>query len=118
MVIYIVLLWVVGICFSLPKTLSIHEYIDNNTKIVSCYSEFDDNYEKIYTIMKWIIPFVLPYILIIVFSIRLLIFIKKWSMKNKNLVSIKKKLKIQIQKKEMITKHFKKRKKALTQVTI
>lgn len=80
-IVYIVLLWILAIFFSLPKTMSIIEVNYNET--IECESTFEPEYDQIYTIAKWIIAFVMPYLIIIFFSILLLIFLKKWSNKSK-----------------------------------
>jgi hypothetical protein len=75
--------------FSLPKALSIVEktYKSNNgtETIVQCESTFDQSYEVVYTISKWIVAFLLPYGLIIFFSCSLLRFLTKWSNRSKRL---------------------------------
>lgn len=87
--IYIVVLWVSAVGFSLPKALSIVEktYKSNNgtETIVQCESTFDQSYEVVYTISKWIVAFLLPYGLIIFFSCCLLRFLTKWSNRSKRL---------------------------------
>ena len=81
--IYIIILWVFSIGFSMPKTLSIIEIFNNETQTYMCSSLFDQSHEEIYTIAKWIIAFALPYSIIILFSGLLLKFLKEWSARAK-----------------------------------
>lgn len=80
--IYIILLWLLAIGFSLPKTLSIVEILDKDNK-TACESTFDQTHDEIYTILKWILAFLLPYVIIIFFSCCLLRFLKEWSNRSK-----------------------------------
>ncbi len=85
--IYILVLWFLAICYTLPKAFSIKEEVYQEN-IIMCGSSMSDFYDKINTILKWIISFVFPYTVIIVNSILLLKFLKEWSQKSNNLTKI------------------------------
>lgn len=72
----------------MSKALSIVErevkYNNNETMIV-CDSTYTERAEVIYTILKWILAFLLPYSVIIFFSCCLLKFLKEWSNRTKHL---------------------------------
>ncbi len=78
-IVYIVILWVCAVSFALTKTLSIEQVYHAEADHYACGSTFNDKQEQIYTILKWIIAFVFPYTIIIVFSCMLLRFLKEWS---------------------------------------
>ncbi len=78
-VIYIIILWVCAVSFALAKTLSIEQVYHAEADHYACGSTFNDRHEQIYTILKWIIAFVFPYSVIIVFSCMLLKFLAEWS---------------------------------------
>lgn len=82
-IIYIIVLWTLAIGFSMPKTLSIVQIYQNDTGTFACGSLLPQSHEQVFTIAKWIIAFALPYVIIIVFSILLLKFLKEWSAKSK-----------------------------------
>jgi len=85
-IVYIVLLWISAICFTLAKTLSIRISSDPSEMLINgCMSSFDETDEKIFTILKLLIAFALPYTLIIIFSIFLLKFLNEWSKTSQNL---------------------------------
>ncbi len=69
-----------AILFSLPKTLSITVLTEKNLSY--CFSSFNKELEKVYTIFKCVAAFAFPYLLIMIFSILLLKFVKKWSKKS------------------------------------
>lgn len=75
--IYIIILWLLAICYTLPKGLSIKEEIYENVTV--CGSTMSAFHEKINTILKWILSFAFPYSIIIVNSILLLKFLTEWS---------------------------------------
>ena len=82
------ILWLAAIGFSLPKALSIVEREieqDNGTKLTVCDSTFAQSHEEIYTILKWILAFLMPYSVIIIFSCCLLKFLRDWSDRTKRL---------------------------------
>ena len=84
--IYIILLWSSAICFTLPKTLSIKISNDQPEGFHNdCESSFDETDEKIFTTLKLLIAFAIPYSIIIVFSIYLLKFLNEWSKKSQKL---------------------------------
>jgi hypothetical protein len=78
MTLYILLIWVFALLFTLFKTshieLSYHAEVD----AYACYSQLDHFSELVYTFFKCIVAFVLPYTIIIVLSCCLLCFLKKW----------------------------------------
>ena len=85
-VIYIVLLWISAICFTLTKTVSIRVSDDQAEMFNNdCMSSFDETDEKIFTTLKLLIAFAIPYTTIIVFSIFLLKFLNEWSKRSQNL---------------------------------
>ena len=94
--IYIIFIWLLAIGFSLPKALSIVEKSTqiNSTQLnfTACDSTFNQTNEEIYTILKWILAFLLPYVVIIFFSCCLLRFLKEWSDRAKLLHNESKKL--------------------------
>jgi hypothetical protein len=82
-IIYILLLWTSAICFSMPKTISIHIYGGDDDK--ECTSSFNETDEKIFTCLKLLIAFAIPYLIIITFSMFLLKFLNEWSKNAKKL---------------------------------
>jgi hypothetical protein len=83
MMLYILLIWVFALLFALFKTsrieLSYHEEVD----AYACDSQLDHHSELVYTLLKCIVAFVLPYTIIIILSCCLLCFLKKWSAKSR-----------------------------------
>ena len=77
---YNIFLWTLAILFALPKTLSICVLTEKNLSY--CHSSFNKEFEKAYTIFKCIAAFAFPYLLIMIFSILLLKFLKDWSKKS------------------------------------
>jgi hypothetical protein len=75
--IYIIVLWLLAICYTLPKGLSIKE--EKYEHVTVCGSTMSAFHEKINTILKWILSFAFPYLIIIVNSILLLKFLTEWS---------------------------------------
>ncbi len=67
--IYILLLWTSAICFSMPKTISIHIYGGDEEK--ECTSSFNETDEKIFTCLKLLIAFAIPYLIINTYRILL-----------------------------------------------
>ena len=80
--IFIASIWCVAICFGLPKTLSI--VVVENKKIMMCISTFERDMEDIHTITQMVFSFWFPSVIIIIFSILLLRFLKKWSKNSKS----------------------------------
>jgi hypothetical protein len=80
---YIVLLWICAISFALSKTLYVHQVFHSESNVYTCGSSLSDPAERAYTIIKWILAFLLPYSIIIIFSVLLLKFLKEWSSKAK-----------------------------------
>jgi hypothetical protein len=91
--IYIIVLWLLAICYTLPKGLSIKEEVFDEHVIV-CGSTMSPFHEKINTILKWILSFAFPYSIIIVNSILLLKFLTEWS-NNSNKLKYQAKLQVQ-----------------------
>ena len=77
---YNIFLWSLAILFALPKTLSITVLTEKNLSY--CFSSFNKEFEKVYTIFKCVAAFAFPYFLIMIFSILLLKFLKNWSKKS------------------------------------
>jgi hypothetical protein len=63
--------------FALVETLSIVLSFEDD--LYQCNSLLSEKAEKIYTIFKWIMAFVLPYTFIVIVSVLLLKFLKEWS---------------------------------------
>jgi hypothetical protein len=72
-------IWVLGCSFSLVKTLHITLTYNAEQDVYYCESLLSENSEKIYTIFKWILAFLVPYSLIVIVSVLLLKFLKEWS---------------------------------------
>lgn len=81
----IIILWVISVLFSLPKTFSIVLVYDSESKIYRCYSMVDDNQEKIYWVLKLLAAFIIPYIFLIISSILLIRVLHEWWQKSSNL---------------------------------
>ena len=88
---YITFLWIFAISFALTKTLYIKQVYHKDAGKYACGSTFNAKYKQIYTILQWIIAFVFPYSIIIIFSSLLLKFLHNWSMKSISLHSAPKK---------------------------
>ena len=87
-VIFIICLWIIAFAFALPKSLSIIQRVDgDNSQLVSTWSQTKN---KIYFSFILILFFVLPYAIIIIFSINILIFLREWVKKSNNLTSFRK----------------------------
>ena len=76
---YITFVWILAICFTLPKAISITVRFDEDSGLFKCDSHLNDTKEKLYTISKMVLAFALPYSIIIVFTLLLLKFLREWS---------------------------------------
>ena len=78
--VYILVLWVSAICFSLPLVFSISVF--KFKKMATCKSNWETGEEnhliRRYFIVKFILFFIFPYSLISVSSVRLLLFLNRW----------------------------------------
>ena len=79
---FIASIWCVAIFFGLPKTMSI--IVVESKKVMMCISTFERDLEEIHTITQIIFSFWFPSVIIIIFSILLLRFLKKWSKNSKS----------------------------------
>lgn len=77
------ILWLLAICFALIYSLFIKLVRHDDADQETCGSSMSARSQAVYTILKWLLTFVLPYSLIIIFSILLLLFLHKWSKKAK-----------------------------------
>ena len=80
-------LWLFSVSFALVKTLSIKQVYHQEAGTYVCGSSFNKNQEQVYTILQWILTFVLPYTIIIIFSWLLFKFVKNWSENSMKLLS-------------------------------
>jgi hypothetical protein len=71
-------LWALASLFALFKTYWI-EVVNVNGNFYTCSSSMSDSRERVYTILKWVLAFLVPYSLIIVFSVFLILFLREWS---------------------------------------
>ena len=74
---YIIILWSLAILYALPGTMSV--VLRTHEESNYCDSLLADSFLKIYISSKFVICFAFPYIVLIVFSTLLLVFLKKWS---------------------------------------
>lgn len=81
LMVFICLIWFAAISFALGKTLTIRQVYDEESRRFVCASTFNSSHERFYTILKWLLAFVLPYTIIIIFSFLLLKFLQDWSRK-------------------------------------
>ena len=74
--VYLGLVWVIAMCFSVPMIASIrlHKYGSS----ISCTSTWSDMKMKSFFLIKFIFIFLIPYMIIIVSSLKLLIFLNRW----------------------------------------
>jgi hypothetical protein len=79
--IYLVLVWIFAILFSMPMVFSIRlESLSNSTVI--CTSNWTEEQINIFFAIKFLFMFIIPYSLITVSSVKLLLFLNKWKKKN------------------------------------
>jgi competence protein ComGC len=81
--IYIIILWSLALLYALPGTMSV--VLRNHEESHYCDSLLSDSFLKIYISSKFIVCFAFPYTVLIIFSILLLVFLKKWSNNAKKL---------------------------------
>jgi hypothetical protein len=89
-IIYIIFLWLIAFAFALPKSMSVTQ-----TPEGVLFSTWSTEKNKIYFSVIVILFFVLPYAIIFIFSINILIFLKRWAKNSKKLTNYKKKPKPQ-----------------------
>jgi hypothetical protein len=68
----VTVLWIFASLFALVKTYWIA--LDQKEDVFICKSLLSENAERVYTIFKWIMCFVMPYTLILILSVLLLRF--------------------------------------------
>jgi hypothetical protein len=77
---FLVVTWILALLFSLPKTLA----IDKKTATLNDYElKWHEPSQRMFFCFELLIAFVLPFIVIMVFSIKILIFVERWP-KNSN----------------------------------
>ncbi|CAF0892913.1 unnamed protein product [Brachionus calyciflorus] len=69
---YSIIVWFISLCFSIPIILSINS---------ECQSKWQDSTLTMFFMLKFLIIFICPYLIIIVSSVKLLSFLNKWKKK-------------------------------------
>ena len=75
----IVILWFSASLFVYAKTHWVVLVQEQGSLVHTCGCELSDSSEKIYTILKWIIAFLFPYSVLIITSVRLIVFLAEWT---------------------------------------
>nr|QVK46036.1 G protein-coupled receptor [Proales similis] len=81
--IYLLAIWIVSIIFALPRAVNMDEGDFNNQTI--CVSKLGPSQEKFFTMFTWIVAFLVPYLVIFVFSAFILRFLRNWSERTRHL---------------------------------
>lgn len=75
--IYLILVWLFAILFSMPMVFSIRiESLSNSTVI--CTSNWSEEQINIFFAIKFVFMFIFPYSIITISSVKLLLFLNKW----------------------------------------
>ncbi|CAF1282668.1 unnamed protein product [Adineta steineri] len=85
---YIIILWIFGILFPLPMSLSLFVYSrEKDKRIIDCRSNWTSNDLSHYVELKFVFAYLFPSIITCLFSFRLILFVHRWSMKSRRLSS-------------------------------
>ncbi|CAF1350931.1 unnamed protein product, partial [Didymodactylos carnosus] len=76
----ILLIWTLGLLMPLPYIIHtyLHRSTNNNTGHRSCDSKLTEKFLLIHEIILYIFAFVIPYSIIVIFSLKLLKFLREW----------------------------------------
>jgi hypothetical protein len=86
---FIILLWIFGILFSLPVSLSL--FVNSRKKleeISECKSSWNIEYLSNYVKLKFVFAYLFPSIVTFIFSFRLILFVHQWSIKSRHLSTL------------------------------
>ena len=76
----LLVIWLIGFLFSLPMVLSFESNVSNDGAY-SCESNWTDRQVNGFFIIKYVFIFLIPFIAIVVSSVKLLLFLNKWRKK-------------------------------------
>jgi hypothetical protein len=86
---YLLLLWVGAGSFAMTKTFWIDLIFHEEVQTYACADSLTKTSNIIHIAFKWALAFVIPYIIIIIFSVLLLLFLKQWSKRTQKMLSNK-----------------------------
>lgn len=75
-ILYIIFSWSIAFVFTFPFVLSVYSHKNGTSN--SCQSLWDEKSIKIYFFLKFFLIFLIPYIIIIISSTKILLFLNEW----------------------------------------
>ncbi|RNA36472.1 free fatty acid receptor 4-like [Brachionus plicatilis] len=75
-ILYVFFSWLIALIFTIPFVMSVYSQQDGT--MVTCQSLWSETSINIYFFMKFLFVFLIPYLIIIISSIKILLFLNKW----------------------------------------